>query len=345
MTRNIGIFSICFGIFDSSLDDFIAGGSACVGIKTPLFQIHDQPREIGPMATATPIHYNEPVYRPPSEAESLIFQVTLGCSHNRCAFCTMYRGKRFKVRAEEDVLSEIRWASQQYPGERRIFLADGDAMALQTPRLERILLALREAFPRLERVSAYASPQNLLHKTPEDLALLKKAGLSLVYFGLESGDDEILKKIDKGASSAQMIEACAKAQSAGLDLSVTVVLGLWAMLGLEQSQSGASATGRTLAAIRPRYASALTYIGEESKSPLRPIDVLTECQEMLTSLDLRDEGRAVTFRSNHASNYLSLKGELPHDREALLEKIAAVIDQVKNDPHSPLLRPEWGRGL
>jgi radical SAM superfamily enzyme YgiQ (UPF0313 family) len=210
------------------------------------------------------IRYAPPLYRPPSEARSLILQATYGCSHNRCAFCVSFRGKPFRARPEAELFAEIDWAGEHVPFAPRVFLADGDALVLSTRRLLRILERLRARLPSLERVTAYASPQNLRRKSAEDLRALREAGLSMLYFGMESGDDEVLERVGKGATADEMVALCRKAQDAGLDLSITVILGLG---GPRLSQRHALATARALDAVAPRYASALTLMLEPRDPP------------------------------------------------------------------------------
>lgn len=290
------------------------------------------------------IEYDTPLYRPPSEAHSLILQATLGCSHNACSFCYMYKDKRFHVKPEEKFLAEIDIAASQYPSARRIFLADGDAIALSTGRLERILDRLNASFPQLQRVTAYANPANLLAKTADELRGLKEKKLTILYYGVETGDPELLLKIDKGASPDEMAEGCSRATEAGIKLSVTVILGL---AGKEGSLRHARSTSKLLNRIQPRYLSALTLMlgpwkdsyassmgaGFEFNSAL---DDIHELRELVAGL----ETDKCIFRSNHASNYLALKGTLLKDRAALLEEIDRALDHP--DGH---LRPEWVRGL
>ncbi len=292
------------------------------------------------------IQYEGSIYRPPSEARSLILQATIGCSHNRCAFCIAYQEKQFRARSEADLFEEIDWAAREMPGLRRVFLADGDALVLSTDRLLRILEKLYHNLPSLERVTAYGSPQNLLHKSVKDLQHLREAGLSMVYYGVESGDDDILKRIQKGATSEEMVTAGLKAQEAGMDLSVTVILGAG---GPALSTQHAQATARVLNAIAPRYASALTLM-LEPRSPsyvevfgdpdwrlLEPLEILAECRMLLAHVT----ADGIIFRSNHASNYLSLAGDLQQDKQRLLNE----IDRALQDPNSPGIRPEQFRRL
>jgi radical SAM superfamily enzyme YgiQ (UPF0313 family) len=292
------------------------------------------------------IEYEMPLYRPPSEAYSLILQATIGCTHNRCAFCVAYQSKKFRVRPEPELFAEIDWAAQELPDTRRVFLADGDAFALSPKKMVRILERLYRKFPRLERVTAYASPQNFKNRSADDIRPVRRAGLTMLYFGLESGDDEVLKRIDKGATCAEMVAACRKAQEAGFDLSVTVILGL---AGPKGSRRHAELTAAALDRIRPKYASALTLMlaprrpsyPEAYADPgwrvLDPVETLQEIRVLLDNL----HADGITFRSNHASNYLALKGDLQRDKQKLLQ----IIDAALNDPDSPLLRPEFLRAL
>lgn len=292
------------------------------------------------------IRYCGDIYRPPSEADSLILQATIGCSHNRCAFCVAYQGKRFRTRREEELLAEIDWAGENLSGVRRVFLADGDAMVLSPARMLKILDRLYRKLPALERVSAYASPQNLAVKSDVDLRRIREAGLQLLYYGLESGDDEVLRRIQKGAEAGEIVNQARRAQEAGFDLSVTVILGLSSPRGSERH---ARATALCLDLIRPRWAAALTLMlaprrpsyqeiyGDPDWRPLDPAESLRECRMLLEGM----QADGVIFRSNHASNYLALRGELQRDKVRLLQ----LIDHALADPNSPLLRPEFLRAL
>lgn len=292
------------------------------------------------------IQYEEPVFRPPSEADSLILQATYGCTHNRCAFCSMYQGKRFRVRPEEELFAEIEWAGRHLPDVTRVFLADGDAFALSPRRMIRILERLYQRLPRLERVTAYASPQNFRGRKLEDLRAVRAAGLTMLYVGLESGDDEVLRRIHKGADCQTIVAACQRAEEAGFDLSITAILGLAGPAGsLRHAEKTAAAIDR----IRPRYASALTLmraprqpsfeeeIGDPAWRDLTPEEALSECRALVAAI----QADGLEFRSNHASNYLALKGRLQRDKHKLL----ALIDRVLADPRSPLRRPEFLRAL
>jgi radical SAM superfamily enzyme YgiQ (UPF0313 family) len=290
------------------------------------------------------LEYDMPLYRPPSEARSLILQATLGCSHNRCGFCYMYKDKKFQVKPEDEFFREIEEAACIYPSARRIFLADGDAMVLSAERLGRILDRLTESFPQLQRVTAYANPSNLLAKSVDEMRRLKEKGLTILYYGVESGDPGLLYRINKGATPDEMAEGCAKATEAGLKLSVTVILGL---AGRGGSERHATLTAKLLNRIRPRYLSALSLMlgpwKEEYSASIAPDfewnDAVDDVRELRTLVSDLETDRCI-FRSNHASNYLALKGTLLKDKGALL----AAIDSALDDPEGRL-RPEWMRGL
>lgn len=271
------------------------------------------------------MRYEGTLYRPPSEAKSLIVQVTVGCSHNRCSFCSMYRGKKFKVRKVEEVIEDLKWARGRYPHVKRIFLADGNALVLADRELFQVLNFIKKTFPECERVSAYASAKDILRKTDESLKEMRALGLSLLYLGAESGSQEILKAIDKGVSPEEMIEASEKLKKASIDLSVTLISG---MGGAEKWQDHALSSAQLIEKINPQYLSFLSLLLEEgtplseevkegSFELLSPKAVLRELKCFLESLG---EVHSI-FRSNHASNYLSLAGTLPQDKERLLDEI------------------------
>jgi radical SAM superfamily enzyme YgiQ (UPF0313 family) len=289
------------------------------------------------------MYYDMPLYRPPSEAYSLIFQVTLGCSHNRCAFCIMYRKKKFRIRPWEELKADILEAALSYRGINRIFLADGDALVIDTDYMLQILNFLYEKFPALERVSAYANPANLLEKSKEDLQRIRKAGLQMLYFGVETGDDELLVKIKKGATAQELIVSAKKAIDAGFVLSATVILGL---AGKKGSERHALETARVCSAINPQYLSALTLILEDDNryfsrclgkdwEMMDKVEILNELRVMIENFHLDK----CIFRSNHASNYLAIKATLNQDKEKLLKE----IDYALKNPAQ--LRPEFLRAL
>jgi radical SAM superfamily enzyme YgiQ (UPF0313 family) len=291
------------------------------------------------------MRYRGTVVRPPSEARSYILQVTYGCSHNRCTFCGTYLDKPFQVRPADEVLEDIALAQQLLPHTRRVFLADGDALVLSTRRLVPILDALASAFPHLERVGIYANARNLLDKSEADLALLRRKGLGIVYLGLESGSDEVLKRVRKGATAAEMVRAVHKAQAAGMRVSIIGILGIG---GPELSSTHAEATGRVISEMDPDYFSLLTLMlvpGTELHRQwqagtfqlMTPTAMLTELRQIIAHLD---DLSGCVFRTNHASNYLPLAGTLPQDKARLLATLDEALAQGKS-----ALRPESWRAL
>lgn len=278
------------------------------------------------------LKYQEPVFRPPSEARSLIFQATLGCSHNKCTFCYMYKGKKFRIKPWQELLQEISWAGNEYPFTKRVFLADGDPLVLDTSYLLQILEALYHHIPALERVAIYATPQNLLEKSPGELRRLREAGLHLVYLGIESGDDEVLAETKKGVNSREMVEACVKAIEAGFTLSTMVILGLG---GASRWKEHITNTARVVNEIGPHYLAALTLmvfpgtiLHRQVKEGKFPMPTMRQIMEEMALLVKLVEVETV-FRSNHVSNLLPMGGTLPRDREKVLAQIEAAI------PHTP----------
>ena len=270
-------------------------------------------------------HYEEPLFRPPSEAQSLILQATIGCSQNRCRFCGMYKMKEFRLRPVGKLLEEI----QSVPGHigqriRRVFLADGDALIYPQKGLETILDALMLAFPNLTRVGAYASPNSLTSKTSEQMAVLQLKKLRILYFGLESGDSETLGKAGKGFEPDEMLQLCRKAQKAGIKLSVTAILGL---AGRERSLEHATATADWINALSPEYFSLLTMFQRHNDDwfttimPLSQGEILEEIVVMMRRLS---PARTI-LRSNHVSNFVSLAGSYPKDRQRLLDDAEAAL--------------------
>ncbi|ATX80415.1 Radical SAM superfamily protein [Mariprofundus aestuarium] len=292
-----------------------------------------------------PLNYHMPLYRPPSEAENLIIQVTLGCSFNRCSFCSMYRSKQYSQRPLEDVIEDIGRAARSAPDARRVFLADGDALSLSTEQLVAILDALHAVFPMLNRVSCYATPANLLGKGADELTLLKQRGLKLLYLGIESGSNLILKKITKGASQRGIAEAMQKASDAGLKVSATVILGLG---GKSRWQEHIDGTIELLNRAPVTYFSMLQiYLEDEITAEFRdkfaePFEfqedhaILLEQQRLISGIN---PPRPVIFRSNHASNALALAGNLPRDRGKILAQLQAAL--AGQEP----LRPWCLRGM
>ncbi len=292
-----------------------------------------------------PLSYVEPVFRPPSEARSLILQLTVGCSWNRCTYCAMYRGKEYRVRPLEEVLGEIRTVAANTTGVHRVFLADGDALAAPMEVLERVLAEIRDRLGSVNRVGIYADSSSINEKSVDGLRRLRELGLGIVYFGPETGDPETLKAIRKGATVARQLDACRTVGDSGLKLSAMVLLGL---AGTEGAERHARATGRFLVEAAPNYAAALTV------TPVPGTEFFTAVEEgridlpdrwgMLRELEWMLEEMADyrgLFHANHASNYLPLKLRMPKDREDALELIRTVI--AERDERR--LQPEWARGL
>ncbi len=289
--------------------------------------------------------YDEPLFRPPSEGDNLIIQATLGCSFNQCSFCAMYRSKQYVARPLDEVCADIRSAAADWPDAHRVFLADGDALALPTDHLLAILRELAEALPRLTRVSCYATPGNLRRKSGEELALLREHKLSLLYFGIESGSDLILKKITKGATQRRMSEVLHKAHDSGMKVSATVILGLG---GTQHSDEHIDSTIALLNSAPVTYLSTLQLylddsIAEEFQrkfgEPFTMPDDLAILQEQQRLISSLNPPQPVIFRSNHASNALALAGNLPRDKEKLLQQLREAMAG-----HRPL-RPLYMRGL
>ncbi len=300
------------------------------------------------MATARiPIRYIEPVFRPPSEANSLILPVTDGCSWNKCTYCEMYTApqKKFRARAEDEVMASIRDSAALLGRQvRRVFLADGDALVLPTHRLLRILEAIGEHMPAVERVASYCLPSNLKRKSTEELSELRQAGLEIVYVGAESGDDTVLEKVNKGETFASTVEALNKLGDAGITRSVMLLNGLG---GRVLSEAHADASARLANATQPEYLATLVVsfpMGEErfragfpEWEALDQMGLFREMERLLEGLELKD----TVFRSDHASNWLVLKGRLGRDKMRLLEQVRSAIHQ----PGQVALRPDWARGL
>lgn len=291
------------------------------------------------------MRYYGNVVRPPSEAGSYILQVTYGCSHNECIFCCTYLDKPFQARPAAEVGEDIRMAGSHMPETRRVFLADGNALVLSNRRLVSILDALDSAFPKLERVGIYGNAQDILRKTDEELTELLDGKLSIIYLGLESGNDEVLRRAKKGATAAEMIEAVRKAQEAGFTVSVIAVLGLG---GVDLWHQHAVDTGQAVSAMDPTYFSLLSLMVVPGTELHRLVSagefVVPEPLEMLKEMRVIIENTErvshCVFRTNHASNYLPLAGTLPRDQEGLL----LTIDRALNEGES-VLRPEFLRAL
>ena len=290
------------------------------------------------------LNYDMPLYRPPSEGQNLIIQVTIGCSFNQCSFCSMYHSKQFAARDLQAIYQDIEQAAKFWPDTRRVFLADGDAMVLPTDQLILILDKLQQSFPKLTRVSSYALPGNLRKKTLTELTQLKANGLSLIYYGLESGSQRILKKIRKGASPKTMIEGLNKAHQAGIKVSATVILGLG---GKQYWQEHIDETAQLINAVKLDYLSTLQLgLAPEVEQQFyqafaEPFAWQTDHEMLIEQRRLIEQiepEKPLIFRSNHASNSLPLKGNLPNDRDELLTQLQlAAQGQVE-------LVPDYLRG-
>lgn len=286
------------------------------------------------------LEYSYPLYRPPSEANSLIFQVTLGCSFNQCSYCDMYRTKTYSERPWEEIQMEIDITSKLYPDTKRIFLADGDAINLSTERLVEILEYINKKFPSLERISSYAMPKNLLQKTSAELKTLRTAGLKMLYVGIESGSDKVLKKITKGATYKTIVESCKKAKESNYVLSCMIILGLG---GKKYSYEHIEETAKIISEVSPDYIGALNLHLDDSlynefmtkfKEPFEFLDDLQILNEIELLISKINPSSPIIFRANHASNVYSIKGTLPQDKVNILE----LISQLKK--HPDMLKPK-----
>ena len=291
------------------------------------------------------LNYDYPLYRPPSEARSLIFQVTLGCSFNECSFCDMYRSKEYSERPWDEVKLEIDMMAKQMPETRRIFLADGDALNLDTEYMVKIVKYIKEKFPNIERISCYAMPMNILKKTPEELKKMYDAGLTMLYLGIESGSDLILKKVTKGAIGKTIIKSVNKGKEAGYTMSCMIILGIG---GKTHSKEHIRGTAEVINACAPNFVGALTLYLEngikeefltkfgEEFIPVSDDEALDELQDLVSQIDVKDD---IIFRANHGSNAYNIKGTFPHDKSDMLEKISWM------KTHPEVVRPKGLRGF
>jgi radical SAM superfamily enzyme YgiQ (UPF0313 family) len=286
------------------------------------------------------ILYDSPLYRPPSEANSMIFQVTLGCSFNKCSFCNMYRTKEYIERPWDEIKTEIELAVKAYPETQRVFLADGDALNLATDKLIQILEYIHVKFTNLKRVSCYAMPKNILQKKDDDLDNLRAAGLGMLYVGLETGNDVLLKKVTKGATSKGIIQSCQKARRHGYTLSCMIILGLG---GKTHTNEHIRDTASVVSEIAPDYLGALTLYLEDGiynefmtkfDEPFTPLDDIAVVEELERLISDMNPLTPVIFRANHASNVYSVGGTIPNDKEKLL----SLIRQLKLHPE--MLKPK-----
>lgn len=281
----------------------------------------------------SPVAYDEPLFRPPAEAYSAIVQVSLGCSWNRCAFCDMYTSKQFKVRELQDVIKDIKALAQHYRGQvKKVFLADGNAMVLSAARMMPVLEAVNQHFSNLQRISAYASPRDILSKSDQELREMRAMGLKLLYVGLETGDDELLRLINKGETFQSSLDGVLKAQQAGIETSIMIINGLG---GRQYAQQHAEQSAALVSKINPRFLSTLTLSlpwGESHYQkrfeghyqPQSLVELMQELRLFIARLDLQQ----VIYRSNHVSNNLILAGTLCKDQQALLETIDMAIERT-----------------
>jgi len=291
------------------------------------------------------LNYDAPLYRPPSEARSLIFQVTLGCSFNECSFCDMYRSKEYSERSWDDVKAEIDMMANYVPDTKRVFLADGDALNLDSEYMIKIIKYIKEKFANIERISCYAMPMNILKKTPEELKKMNEAGLDMFYLGIESGSDIVLKKVTKGAVAKTIIKSVNKAKEAGYIMSCMVILGLG---GKKYSKDHIQGTAQVISACSPHYVGALTlylengikqefidkYNGEFVK--INDDESLEELYGLIDQINTKEE---IVFRVNHGSNAYTVKGTFPEDKQEMLDK----VEWMKEHPE--IVRPQGIRGF
>lgn len=285
------------------------------------------------------MRYEGNIYRPPSEARSYLLQVTVGCSHNGCTFCGMFKDKKFHVRKMEDIMVDLDLARQMYRHIDKIFLCDGDALCLAMNKLMPILEKIKTDFPECRRVGIYGSPKDVLRKTPEELEQLRDAGIGIIYIGAESGSDKVLKHVNKGATRAEIIEAVQKIEAAGIPASVTFINGLG---GKENWEEHAIETGTMITQMGASYVAFLTLLLENGGSIAKEVqegtfrllsaeEILAETLLVLKHVDVK---KPCMLRSNHASNYVSLRGNLPDDKERMMEQLRTAMantDLIKDD--------------
>ena len=289
------------------------------------------------------MRYEGSLYRPPSEARSIIIQATIGCSHNKCSFCSMYKDKRFRIKKTEAIIDDINRARDLYSNIDRVFLADGDALMIKTPELVKLLKHIKTNIPECKRIGIYASPKSIMTKSLEELKVLKDEGLSIAYLGLESGSDEILLKMNKGATSEEIINSGKKIKEAGMLLSVTLISGLG---GKKNWRDHAIKSAIAVNEINPNYLGLLTLMIEPNTplyedvnsgkfEILTPEEITLETLELLTHLD----AEGCIFRSNHASNYIALKGRLNEDKDRMIEELKQALSGERK------FKDEFLRGL
>lgn len=276
------------------------------------------------------MRYEGTVYRPPSEAYSLIVQLTIGCSHNSCSFCSMYKEKKFRIRDLNDIMEDLEQAKLTYGTVKKVFLADGDALVIETSKLKSILARIKELFPSCERVGIYGAPKDILRKSKEELGELKELGLGIIYLGVESGSNYILKSINKGVTAEEMIEAGCRVKDSGIKLSTTLISGIG---GREKITEHAVESAKVINAINPDYVGFLTLMLQSGTkmydqvqkgefNVLNPEEVMHEIRIFIEASKVDN----CIFRSNHASNYVALAGTLPQDKEQLLNNIDFALE-------------------
>ncbi len=279
------------------------------------------------------MRYEGSIYRPPSEAYSLIIQVTIGCSHNGCTFCTMFKDKKFRVRKVEDVIEDLRMARKTYAYVEKIFLADGDALCLSTPKLDVILDEINTLFPECKQVAMYATPKDVLNKSDEELLNLKGKGVGMFYIGAESGSEEVLRLIKKGACREEIIKSVCKVEKLGIKASVTFISGIGGKLFMKEH---AKDTASMINEMQPSYVGLLTLMLDEDAEIygqiqrgefelLTPEEAVLETAIMLEGINVQ---KKCVFRSNHASNYVSLRGDLPNDKDAMLHNLNRALNET-----------------
>lgn len=277
------------------------------------------------------MRYEGDIYRPPSEAYSLLVQVTIGCTHNKCTFCKMFKDKKFRIRKLDEIIEDLAWARKRYRRVERMFLCDGDALALSNNRLMPILKYISDNFPECERVTIYGRATDVLKKTDEEMRELYEAGLTMVYIGAESGSDKVLKDICKGETRAQLIESVQRIEACGMQASVTFISGL---AGKDGWEDHAVQTGTMISEMQPSYVGLLTLIVEPSVPMakdiesgklklLSPDEVMAETLLMLKHTNVE---KTCVLRSNHASNYISLRGNLPEDKERMMTQLRNAME-------------------
>lgn len=273
--------------------------------------------------------YEGVVYRPPSEARSLIIQATIGCSHNKCKFCTMYKGKKFRMKKRQEIVDDLIEMHNYYKDVKRIFLADGDALIMKMDDLKYILNKINELYENVQRIGIYASPKSIMTKSVQELKELKSLNLKIAYLGVESGDDEVLELMNKGVNSDEMLKAALRIKESGIKLSTMILSGLG---GKDLYKNHAINSAKLISKIKPDYLSLLTLLVEESSDLnkmieedefklLNPKEVLDETKIFIENLELEK----TLFRSNHASNYVNLEGVLNEDKSRLLEEISIAL--------------------